>query len=155
MSKRPTNMETLLLALELLKRIPRSRKITAADLHAQLSSGGIQRDLRTIQRQLELLSAHFDIERDDSSKPYGYRWKANAAGLAVPLLSEQESLLLKSEHGRRIVELRREKDNLLDTVWLATSSQQIKDLWTKVGELLQDEPTRLEREAIALPSIAE
>ena len=95
MSKRPTNMETLLLALELLKRIPRSRKITAADLHAQLSSGGIQRDLRTIQRQLELLSAHFDIERDDSSKPYGYRWKANAAGLAVPLLSEQESLLLR------------------------------------------------------------
>ena len=68
---------------------------------------------------------------------------------------EQESLLLKSQLGRRIVELRREKDNLLDTVWLATSSQQIKDLWTKVGELLQDEPTRLEREAIALPSIAE
>ena len=95
MSRRPDNLETLLLALELLKRIPRTRKITAAELHAQLSSAGIQRDLRTIQRQLELLSAHFDIERDDSSKPYGYRWKANTAGLAVPQLSGQESLLLR------------------------------------------------------------
>lgn len=95
MSPRPDNLATLLLALELLKRIPRTRKITATELHAQLTSAGIQRDLRTIQRQLELLSAHFDIERDDSSKPYGYRWKANAAGLAVPLLSEQESLLLR------------------------------------------------------------
>ena len=33
---------------------------------------------------------------------------------------------------------------------LAASSAQIKQLWTKVGELLGDEPTTLEREALAI-----
>jgi predicted DNA-binding transcriptional regulator YafY len=94
MPKRPDNLETLLLALELLKRIPRNRKISAPELHAQLNEAGLTRDLRTIQRQLEVLTSHFDIERDDRNKPYGYRWKERAAGMSVPMLSRQESLLL-------------------------------------------------------------
>lgn len=94
MPKRSDTHETVLLALELLRRIPRRQKVTASELHSQLSQAGIKRELRTVQRQLELLSEHFDIERDDRSKPYGYRWKEQAAGLALPVLSEQESLLL-------------------------------------------------------------
>jgi predicted DNA-binding transcriptional regulator YafY len=64
------------------------------ELHQQLKDAGIERELRTIQRQLEVLSEHFDIYRDQRSKPYGYRWKEKAAGLALPTLSPQESLLL-------------------------------------------------------------
>ena len=94
MSKRPEALETVALAIELMRRIPRGRKISASELHAQITSAGLQRDLRTIQRQLEMLSKHFDIEQDSSSKPYGYRWKPLAKGLALPILSEQESLLL-------------------------------------------------------------
>ncbi|TXI89002.1 MAG: WYL domain-containing protein [Cupriavidus sp.] len=94
MPKRSDTIETVLLALELLRRIPRGRKVSAAELHEQLSSAGLPRDLRTIQRQLELLSGHFEIERDERSKPYGYRWKERASGLALPVLSEQESVML-------------------------------------------------------------
>ena len=94
MAKRSDTLETVLLALELLRRIPRNRKVTASELHEQLASVGIARDLRTIQRQLELLSDHFGIERDDRNKPYGYRWKLGATGLDLPILSEHESLLL-------------------------------------------------------------
>ncbi|HWL29488.1 MAG TPA: WYL domain-containing protein [Burkholderiaceae bacterium] len=94
MSRRPNNLETVKLALEILHRIPRSRKITALELHQQLLHAGIDRDLRTVQRQLEALTAHFDIERDDRSKPYGYRWKAHSKGLSLPGLNEQESLVL-------------------------------------------------------------
>lgn len=94
MPKRPDTKETVLLALELLRRIPRHRRISASELHRQLTNAGIERDLRTVQRQLEMLSAHFEIERDDRSKPYGYRWKEGSKGLALPMLSEQESLLL-------------------------------------------------------------
>jgi len=94
MAKRPETLETVLLALELLRRIPRTRKISASELHEQLTGAGLERDLRTIQRQLEMLSGHFDIERDDRNKPYGYRWKERAKGMALPMLSEQESLLL-------------------------------------------------------------
>lgn len=94
MPKRPENLETLLLALELLRRIPRRGKVSAPELHQQLEAAGMRRDLRTIQRQLEVLSEHFDIDRDDSSRPYGYRWKEQACGLSLPSLTEQESLLL-------------------------------------------------------------
>ena len=94
MAKRSDTLETVLLAVELLRRIPRGRKVTASELHDQLKEAGIVRELRTIQRQLEMLSNHFDIERDDRNKPYGYRWLEQAKGLALPNLTAQESLLL-------------------------------------------------------------
>ena len=95
MPQRPDTLETVLLAVELLRRIPRGRKITAGELHRQLKDAGIERSERTIQRQLEMLSSHFEIERDERSKPYGYRWLERAQGLAVPHLTPQESLLLQ------------------------------------------------------------
>lgn len=94
MAKRPDTKETVLLALELLRRIPRNYKVSAPELYEQLAGTGVERNLRTIQRQLEMLSEHFEIERDDRNKPYGYRWKERAKGLALPMLSESESLLL-------------------------------------------------------------
>lgn len=94
MAKRASTHESLVLAFEMLKRIPRSYKITANELHEQLSLVGIDRDIRTIQRNLEMLSEHFDIEKDDRSKPYGYSWIKASEGLSMPNLTSQESLLL-------------------------------------------------------------
>lgn len=95
-AKRPRQgaLASSILVLEILKRIPRHRKISATELQAQLGAAGIGRELRTIQRHLDALCEHFDIERDDRAKPYGYRWKEQAAGLTLPALSETESLLL-------------------------------------------------------------
>ena len=76
MAKRPDTQETLVFALELLRRIPWHRKVSASELHRQLQEAGLGKELRTVQRQLKLLSRHFDIERDDRDKPYGYRWSA-------------------------------------------------------------------------------
>ena len=95
MSRRPDSLDTLLLAIEMLRRIPRGRKITASELRSQLGGAGIHRELRTIQRQLEKLSEHFEIERDDRSKPYGYRWLEQSGGLALTSLTPHESLLLR------------------------------------------------------------
>ena len=108
MAKRSDTLETVLLAVELLRRIPRGRKVTASELHRQLKDAGIDRDLRTIQRQLEMLSEHFEIERDDRTKPYGYRWLEQAKSLAVPNLTPQESLLLQlaEEHLRNLLPTR-------------------------------------------------
>ncbi|MEX3926733.1 helix-turn-helix transcriptional regulator [Paraburkholderia sp. BR10936] len=94
MATRSDTLNTTILAIELLRRIPRNRKVTAAELHEQLQHAGHGRDVRTIQRQLEMLCEHFDIDCDDRSKPYGYCWKAQSGGLSLPVLSEQESLLL-------------------------------------------------------------
>jgi hypothetical protein len=64
---------------------------------------------------------------------------------------------LLEEHplGRRILRLEREKEELLDTVWLATSPAQIKELWAKFAEVLQWEPPDLQKEALAIPAVAD
>ena len=105
MGKRSGTLETTLLAIELLRRIPRGRKVTAAELCAQLQGIGIERDLRTIQRQLDLLSEHFKLDRDTRSKPYGYSWPKDSDGLSVPGLNLHESLLLRlaEEHLRNLL----------------------------------------------------
>ncbi|WP_435011926.1 hypothetical protein P12x_006160 (plasmid) [Tundrisphaera lichenicola] len=64
--------------------------------------------------------------------------------------AHQDQLLADDPIGREIARLESEKDRLLDTVWLAASPAQFKQLWVKVGELLGDAPTALEREALAI-----
>ena len=135
MAQRPDTLETVLLAVELLRRIPRGRKITAGELHRQLKDAGMERTERTIQRQLEMLSSHFEIERDERSKPYGYRWLERAQSLAVPHLTPQESLLLQlaEEHLK----------NLLPARLMASMSS----FFTQARRNLGDSPdTVLERE---------
>jgi predicted DNA-binding transcriptional regulator YafY len=95
MGKRSNTLETTLLAIELLRRIPRHSKVAADQLHQQLKDAGFERDLRTIQRQLDMLSEYFHLERDMRSKPYGYQWPSHSGGLSLPSLSLQESLLLR------------------------------------------------------------
>lgn len=94
MGKRATTADTLTMALELMRRIPRRRKVTAQELRDQLEAIGIVRDLRTIQRQLQMLVENFDISCDDRTHPYGYSWNGEAKVFAVPNLTPQESLLL-------------------------------------------------------------
>jgi len=65
----------------------------------------------------------------------------------------EDELLAECDTGREILRLREEKENLLDTIWLATSPSQLKTLWTKVTELLSTEPTQLERDALAIPAL--
>ena len=94
LSNKKSTKDSLLLALEILKRVPRHKKITASELRDQLEAIGISRDIRTIQRNLEMLSEHFAIDRDTRSKPYGYRFAKNSQVLGVSSLNAHESLLL-------------------------------------------------------------
>ena len=61
----------------------------------------------------------------------------------------EEELLKNSSIGKEILKLRSEKDALLDTVWLATSSAQIRDLWSHVSEVLGDPATPLQQQILA------
>ena len=61
----------------------------------------------------------------------------------------EEDLLLEHETGREISRLREEKENLLDTVWLATSPRQITSLWEKVSTVLGEEATAIQKEVLA------
>jgi hypothetical protein len=67
----------------------------------------------------------------------------------------EEELLASNELGRQVLRLRAERENLLDSIWLASSPIQIRTFWQKVNELLGEEPTALEREAMAIPAAGE
>jgi hypothetical protein len=73
---------------------------------------------------------------------------ARAKALEADILSE-------SELGKQVLALRAEKDNLLDTVWLATSTSQVKELWEQVNALLQVTPTQLEDKALKIRPVQE
>lgn len=96
MANRPKDIDATLLQLEILRRIPKlPRSIDAKTLHTQLAEQGFERDLRSIQRVLKTLCEHFDIECNDDTKPHTYSWKERSGGLDLPILNEQQSLLLK------------------------------------------------------------
>lgn len=65
----------------------------------------------------------------------------------------EDELLFESEIGREILRLRNEQENLLDTVWLASSPAQLKTLWVKVSQLLDAEPSQLERDALEIAPV--
>ena len=57
MAKRSDTFKTVLMALELLRRIPRKRKVSAPELREQLREFGMERDLPGRHRQrLEALA---------------------------------------------------------------------------------------------------
>jgi predicted DNA-binding transcriptional regulator YafY len=105
MAKRSDALDTAILLVEILKRIPKRYKVTAPELQKQLANEGFERDLRTIQRHLDTLAEYFELERDDTSKPFGYRWLERAKGISLPSLTPQESLLmtLAEQHLRALL----------------------------------------------------
>ena len=62
----------------------------------------------------------------------------------------EEELLAENLCGKEILRWRREKEHLQDAVWLATSPAQVKSLWQRVMELLGEEQTVLQKEALAM-----
>jgi len=79
---------------------------------------------------------HYEGEVDNAVK-------ARAKALEADILAE-------TDLGKQVLTLRGEKDNLLDTVWLATSPTQIKELWQQVNALLEMTPSVLEEKALKM-----
>lgn len=65
----------------------------------------------------------------------------------------EKKLLLQDSLGQRILKLRDEQESLLDTVWLSTSTVQIRELWKSVSDLLSDETTELQQKVLTQPAI--
>lgn len=94
-STRSPGLETALLLLAILQRIPRRRYTTSAHLLEQLQAAGHALSRRSLQRHLDVLIQQFPLECDTRSKPYGYRWQEGAQGFNLPQLSPPEALVLQ------------------------------------------------------------
>ncbi len=91
------NRDTLKFSLELLRRVPLSKKATATQLKKQLDAIGIVRTQRAIRMQLDVLASLGEVE-GDGGRPIGYRRAAKGRGFDVAQMTEQESLLLMLAH---------------------------------------------------------
>lgn len=92
--KTPT-YEQALLFLEILKILPRHRKITQAEIMQSLKLCGYKIDTQKLQRIMRQMCEceALGVECDQRSKPYGYRSISKDA-FSQAKLTEEESLLL-------------------------------------------------------------
>jgi predicted DNA-binding transcriptional regulator YafY len=80
---------------ELLKSIPRRPPgLTPAELASRLEGLGYAVDVRTVQRDLNNLSALFPLLADESAKPYRWSW-ADGSELDVPGIELGDAVSLK------------------------------------------------------------
>jgi hypothetical protein len=145
----------------LIERIKQEARVRAlaslglAEFQEELDRIVAQRaelDRRDTQIRKEMLARVRGVSADDlDSYSRVHDHPEIRAAITKRLAIHEEELLAGNELGRQVLKLRAEKENLLDVIWLATSSSQVRQLWTKVAELLGEEPTHLEREALSIP----
>ena len=143
-----------------IQRDARQRALESLGLAEQ------QAELDQIERQKDELDKHetriqramlahvrgVPVDEVDGYQSYRYDHEVTSA-VQLRRAVHEEELLAESERGRKILELRREKEDLLDTVWLACSIKQVKDLWQRVAEVLGDQPTPLQQDALNIEPI--
>ena len=84
-----------------------------------------------------------------------HSWEIQSAissAIQTAQTSEERIVMEGDELGRAVLKLRDEQEELLDTVWLATSTKEIRDLWQSVAELLDETPATLQ--VAAMKSVA-
>lgn len=78
----------------MLKNIPRApRRVSSRELRDVLRSNGHDIDVRSIQRDLHKLTAHFALEHDEN-RPIGWWFAKDAPDLTVPSLDVNAALTL-------------------------------------------------------------
>jgi hypothetical protein len=145
--------------LERVKREARQRALDSLGLaphQAQIDEIEEQEEAltkRKKQAQRAMLAQLRGVPPEDLNDYYYHHDSEVEAAIAKRQAVHEDELLAENERGRKILQLRQEKDDLLDTVWLATSGIQIKQLWAKVAELLGDDSTQLQCDALAIEPV--
>lgn len=91
-------METILRYFEMLRLIPKEPDcISTPDLLKKLQDEGYDVDIRTVQRDLNKLSASglFPFTSSEDTKPLCWFWPKNVPRLHFPLMSADEALTFK------------------------------------------------------------
>lgn len=132
-----------------LRRIEKDIEPSAQELGAKISLLKFKRD--NIYRSMAASITGQSEEEVDNHFHHAERQFSDGIQRHVSL--EMSKRMSKHPQGRRLLELEEEQTNLLDTVWLATSSKQIKSLWEKTTKVLGGKETRLQKEALAIEPV--
>lgn len=80
----------------MLRMIPRYPcKIDGAKIEERLKEEGYPTGRRTIQRDLDKLSAIFPLLCDNQTKPYGWSWKTDAPAFEIPNMEPSAALMFR------------------------------------------------------------
>lgn len=80
---------------QMLRMIPRHpQTITASALKQKLADEQFKVSKRTVERDLQSLSAVFPLCLNEQGKPFGWSWQADAGNFNIPGLSHSEALTL-------------------------------------------------------------
>lgn len=120
-------------------------KLGIADSHARIRELDEKiKSLKTEHDELELATAR---KLNHMANWYGAASAIESAICAI-VPAEEERLMKEHSLGKRVIELGQEKESLLDTVWLATSSPQVRELWQQVDTLLGAGSTALQNKIL-------
>ena len=107
----------------------------------------------SLKAQIEELQSQQLRASEAASKPFEntssyYCWSERHS-LIVSVINRaakdlEKQILQESEFGRKILRLEREREELIDTIWLTTSLVQIRRLWNDFSAMLTEEPTELQ-----------
>ena len=144
-----------------LKKTAREKALTALGIDelesqrvkAEADKARLERRVKQLSRQV--MARIKGVEEEDVTMPNYYSGFESEIKAGISRRAEYELNLLLSttEVGKQIAALKGEKDNLLDTIWLATSPAQVKELWQKLSLMLGDEETPLQKEALSLKAV--
>lgn len=104
---------------------------------------------RVKQLWADMLTVVSGEPADHGRHHYSQPHQISSAVRRRSLVHERE-LLEQTTLGQNILHLQREKEELLDTVWLATSPTQVKQLWSRFAEVLNWEPPELQQQALSI-----
>lgn len=84
------------LMLNVLPRAP--QRITAGEVVQRLAHEAHPVSKRSVERDLQALSAVFPIECDERSRPFGWSWQRDAPSFNVPGMSSLQAVVLLTAH---------------------------------------------------------
>ncbi|NQU24426.1 MAG: hypothetical protein HQ567_24350 [Candidatus Nealsonbacteria bacterium] len=147
---------------ERIERDARQRALESLSLaEYQTELDEIERQKETMEKRAKrlhkaMLAKVRGVEPDDLDDYFSYRHDSEVDNAVKRRKAvHEDELLAESELGQQVLRLRQEKDELQDVVWLASSCREVKALWGKVTELLGDEQTQLQKDALAIKAIAD
>lgn len=142
-----------------LRRIDAQVRAKALD---NLEITGAVGEIAACEAEVKALEARIDAAKDLIHKAIGkdlshYGYWANQFEIELKdrYALDLRAALKATDWGARINELKWERNNLVDTVLVATSSKELKGLWAKFNTLLGITPTAMEAEALAQPGAPE
>jgi len=89
------------------------------------------------------------VSGKETERYYASRSKIDA--LLKPHIAKATQELLRTHKlGKQVADLEAEKENLMDTIWLATSPRQMSEMWIKALKLIGEETTAFQRDILTV-----